>query len=98
MLPVPQDTPIHRASISELSDEQLDKLIESMRERRMRSYTLFQQAQQAKAELKEQKDKDRYEHLMKMAEKKLESVDKGLEALSKYVNEMRAIQLVLGGN
>lgn len=92
----PQDTPFNRASIKELTADQLVALVEQMRERRMKSYTAYQEAQEAKARLKEQKDKDRFEHVLKMFEKKLNTVDSGLEALSKYAAELKVLNLVLG--
>ncbi len=55
--PVAQDTPIHRATLSELPIEEIEKLVESMRERRMRAYTAYQLAQEAKAKIKEEKDR-----------------------------------------
>jgi molecular chaperone GrpE (heat shock protein) len=94
--PVPQDTPIHRATLSELSVEQIEALVESMRERRMRSYTAYQLAQEAKKKMKEEKDKLRYEKILTMFQKKLDSVDKALDTMSKYLNEMKVMELVLG--
>ncbi len=94
--PLPQDTPIHRTTLSEMSIDQIETLVESMRERRMRSYTAYQIAMEAKKTMKLEKDKLRYDKLLSMYEKKLESVDKNLEAMSKYLNEMKVMELVLG--
>lgn len=96
VMPVPQDTPIHRATLSELSIEQIEALVESMRERRMRSHTAYQAAQAAKLKIKQEKDAARYEKLLGMAQKKIDSIDKAHESLSKYLNEMKVMELVLG--
>lgn len=92
----PQDTPITRASINDLTPDQLNELVERMQERRMRSYTAFQLAQEAKAKIKEEKDKARYEKVLDMCGKKLEAAEKALDAASKYANELKVLQLVLG--
>jgi hypothetical protein len=89
----PQDTPIARASIVDLTPEQQNELIERMRERRMRLYSVYQEAQAAKAQLKLEKDLARYEHVLEMFKKKVETVDKGLEALSKYAAELQVLKL-----
>lgn len=94
--PVPQDTPIHRATLSELPLDEIEKLVESMRERRMRSYTAYQIAMEAKKTIKLENDKLRYDKLLDMYQKKLDSVDKNLDAMSKYLNEMKVMELVLG--
>ena len=93
---LPQDTPIVRASIADMSMDQILALVEHMQERRMRAYTAFEAAQAAKAKIKEAKDRERYDHLLKMFDKKIKTVDAGLEALSRYVNEFKVLELVLG--
>jgi hypothetical protein len=69
-----------RASIKELSHEQLLALVEEMQERRMRSHTLYEEAQRMKKEQKFEKDAARLEHLCEMFEKKCKTVDAGLAA------------------
>lgn len=93
---VPQDTPIRRASIADLSIEQIEQLVESMRERRMRSQKAFELAQEAKKLMKLEKDKARYDKLLVMYQKKADSVDKGLDVMSKYLTELKVLELVLG--
>jgi len=94
---LPQDTPIRRASIGDMSLEQVLELVEQMQERRMRQHTLYEAAMAAKALIKEQKDKERFEHLLRMTEKKLKTIDTNLESVSKYLNELKVLELVLGG-
>ena len=94
---LPQDTPIRRASIADMNMDQILELVEQMQERRMRAYTAYQVAEAAKAKIKEAKDRERYEHLLRMFDKKIKSVDAGLEAMSKYLNELKVLELVLGG-
>ncbi len=93
---LPQDTPIRRASIGDMSLEQVLELVEQMQERRMRQHTLYEAAQQVKAQIKEQKDRERFDHLLRMTEKKLKTIDTNLESVSKYLNELKVLELVLG--
>lgn len=96
MLSASADTPAHRALVSELSIPEIEKLVDEMRERRMRAQNAFQIAQEAKAKIKLEKDKARYEHLLQMFDKKLVAVDKSLEVLGKYLNELKVLELVCG--
>lgn len=94
MQPLPQDTPVHRATIKELSPQQLEELVDSMRERRMRAQKAYEIAQEAKAKLKLEKDKARYDKLLEMLGKKIEGIDKALESAGKYINELKVLQLI----
>jgi phage shock protein A len=95
-LTLPQDTPIRRASLHELSVDQITELVERMRERRMRLHSAWEEAKEAKAKIAHDKAVDRYQHVLDMVEKKLKTVDAGLEALSKYCNELKVLQLTIG--
>jgi uncharacterized coiled-coil protein SlyX len=92
----PQDTPIRLASIKELTTDQLSDLVEKMQERRMRSYTLYEEAMKHKAEIKDAKDRAQYQKRLDQFEKKLKTVDAGLTALSKYVTEIQLLRLTVG--
>lgn len=92
----PQDTPIRRASIRELTAQQLEDLVTSMRERRMRLFSAYEEAKAAKAKLIHDKAVDRYQHVIEMFEKKIETVDKGLDMLNKYATELQALRIIIG--
>lgn len=96
MIAAAADTPIRRATILDLTLDEAIAHVEELQQRRMRQHTLFEEAQLAKAKLKEQKDRERFDHLINMYKKKSETVDKGIEALSKYLNEMKVLELVCG--
>jgi hypothetical protein len=96
MQPLPQDTPTHRATIKEMSIEQIEALVESMRERRMRSYNAYEIAKAAKEKIKQEKDKARYEKVLEMLEKKVAVAEKAMDACTKYLNELKVMELVLG--
>jgi hypothetical protein len=94
MQPVPQDTPVHRATIKELTPKPLDELVESMRVRRMHAQKAYEIAQEAKAKLKLEKDKARYDKLLDMLGKNIEGIDKGLVKAGKYINELKVLQIL----
>lgn len=96
MLSAAADTPIHRASINEMTADEIEKLVEQMRERRMRAYTAYQQLMEEKAKIKEERDKARYDKVLGMLEKKLAAAEKALDDASKYSNELKVLALVLG--
>ena len=92
--PFPQDTPVSRATVSQLTPQQLEELVESMRERRMRAHNAYQIAQEAKKKAKLEKDKARYDKLLDMLGKKLEGTEKALDACSKYINELKVLEMI----
>lgn len=93
---LPQDTPITRATILDMTSEQLEAHITLMQERRMRSYTLYQEAQAAKTAIKEAKDRERYEKVLGMLAQKIESATKALDAANKYHIEIKLLRLTVG--
>lgn len=95
-IPLPQDTPIIRATILDMNPQQLEAHIVSLQERRMRSYTLYQEAEAAKAAIKEEKDKARYVKVLEMLAKKLASAEKALDDALKYHNEIKLLRLTVG--
>lgn len=96
MQPLPQDTPVHRATVKELTPQQLEELVDSMRERRMRAQKAYELAQEARAKLKEEKDRARYDKVLSMLQKKIDACEKALDAAGKYITELKALELVLG--
>jgi predicted nucleic acid-binding Zn-ribbon protein len=90
------DTPIHRLNISEMADDQVEQHIEKMRERRMRLFTAWQEAQQHAEEMKLQKDRAQMKKRLEQMEKVFKTVDNGLEKLSKYMSEIRVLRLTAG--
>jgi hypothetical protein len=67
-----------------------------MPERRMRLFSAYEEAKAAKARLEHDKAVDRYQHVLEMFEKKLKTVDSGIEALSKYANELQGLRIIIG--
>ena len=93
MIQVPQDTPIKRACIADMTPDQIEQHVELFRERRMRAYTAYQEAQRLKAEAKSKADAEQMEKRLTQIGKVLKTVDNGLDKITKYVAEIRVLAL-----
>lgn len=91
-----QDTPINRITILDMTPTQLAAHITELQARRMRSYTLYQEAEAAKSAIKEAKERDRYIKVCEMLAKKLEAAEKALDGANKYHNELMVLRLTVG--
>jgi beta-phosphoglucomutase-like phosphatase (HAD superfamily) len=96
MIAATADTPLHRATISELTSDEALALVEEMRQRRMRQHTLYEEALAAKAKIKEERDRARYDQLLRMIESRAKTADNSIDAISKYLTELKLLQLMLG--
>lgn len=92
----PQDTPFSRQHIGEMTDDQLEAWINQLRTRRTRSYEIYQAAQRAKQEALDEKNKALLQKQLDMFARKLESVDKGLDALAARAQKIREVRLEIG--
>ena len=90
------DTPMHRTSITEMTHEQAVQFIESRREQRMRQQRLYEQAQEAAKKLKSEKDRELLTKRLEQIDKKAKTVDKGLEQLSNWINEIQVLRMTTG--
>lgn len=91
-----QDSPIARATILDMTAQQLNDHITSLQERRMRSFNLYQEAQATKHKIKEEKDRERYTKVIDMLGKKLDVAEKALDAANKYHNELMILRITCG--
>ena len=96
MKPLPQDTPIHRATLREMTHEQLIDHIKEIQERRMRLQTAYEEAQAAKKHLQDEKDAALYQKRLDQVYKALEAADKAIEKANKYFVEVQALRLTIG--
>jgi hypothetical protein len=95
--PHPQDTPTHRLSVAELSDEDLDKLLLVKREARMMAQVIYERALATRMRAKEDKLRDTIDKKLKQFEKSIESADKAIDRMWRLCNEVRALRLQLSG-
>ena len=90
------DTPIELVNVSEMSDNDLDALIQNIRERRLKPIAAYEAAKLMKDQAKEQGLLSKLEKQGEMFQKELVRVDKALESLEKRALNIRAIRLELG--
>lgn len=90
------DTPISRVSIQDMPVDQLQEFVASLQERRLKSYNIYQAAQEAKQEKLAGTQAEQYEKRLTQFISKHETVLKGLSALEKYANEIIAYRLAQG--
>lgn len=90
------DTPIDRASIEALPVDKLHEFIGELQVRRLRAFTVYQAAQEAKHEKTLDKTNDLLDKRLEQFAKKLISVDKGLSDLEKYAVEILSCRQALG--
>lgn len=91
-----EDTPMHRQTVEEMTDEQLNSEIVNKRERRMRAYRIHEEAMLMQ---KEEYDKKLLEKLKKqcdMLDKDLATVDRALDRADKRVITIITIRNELG--
>lgn len=90
------DTPMHRCSIEEMTDEQLNDMIVNKRDRRMTAYNSFAEAVRLEKETRNQKLLIDLKKTGEMLEKKIATIDKALVAADKYAVKIIAIRNELG--
>ena len=90
------DTPMHRLSVEEMTDEQLQDMIVNKRDRRMTAYNAFEEAVRMEKETRNQKLLIDLKRQGELLQKKLSTIDKALEASEKYVVKIIAIRNELG--
>lgn len=90
------DTPVTRADISELPVASLRAFIDKLRERRMRAYTVYMAAQEAKREKHINSQQELLDKRIAQFEKKLQTVDKGLQDLERYALDILTARQSVG--
>lgn len=93
---IPQDTPINRASIAQMPIADVDKLVEALQERRLRSWNIYQAGLEAKARAKHDKDAAQLEKTLDQLLKAIEAATKAIEKAEKKAIDVQALRLALG--
>lgn len=84
--------------LTKLSDEQLEVMVEGIRNRRMKSLYLYQQTEKLKDEAARIKLEDTYNKKMVKLAKLLETTNNYLEKLELASNEVRVLRVQLGSD
>ena len=90
------DTPITRANILDMSDQQLEAFTAQLQEKRLKSYNIYMAGVKLKEEAKLNKMAASLDKYLDRFIKKHETVVKGLETLEKLALDIQALRLVLG--
>jgi len=91
-----EDTGMHRCSVEEMSDQQLQDHIVNKRERRMKAYNLYEEAVKLEKETYNQKLLLDVRKQSEMLAKDLGTIDKALERAEKRMVKIIAIRNELG--
>ena len=95
-LPSQHDTPINRASIEAFTEEDFFNRLEALRERRLKSYLIYQKGVELKARAASDKALAGLDKKLDQYVKKLETLDKTFDALEKLTLDIQALRLVAG--
>jgi mevalonate kinase len=90
------DTAMHRKTVLEMTEEELDTHVANMRTRRMASQIAYQEALEAKGRIKQEKDLALYTKRLEQISKKIETANKALDAMEQYYMELKVLRLSLG--
>lgn len=92
------DTPIDRETIENLPIDKLNEFVAQLQERRLRAYTIYKAAQEAKAEKELNSTQELLSKRLEQFTKKLITVDKGLSDLERYAVDILTARMALGHN
>lgn len=84
------------ANISQLTDEQVDELLEGIRARRMQKLIVYAETMKKRELAVAAKLEAQFDKKLSQFNKQLVTVDKALEKLDKLTNEIRGLRLQLG--
>lgn len=100
MIEVQDDIPefVQPKNINDLTDEELDVMIEGMRVRRMKSLNIYQQTKLLQIEKEQYKVGLQLDKKMEKYKKLYDRSEKLLEDMEKTANEIRAYRLQLGAD
>lgn len=93
---IPQDTPFHRATVEEMTDEQLHGFVAALQERRLKNWNIYQQGIEAKQRAKDEQLAAMMVKRLEAFKKQHDKVNTAIEKLDKLALDIQAIRLVLG--
>ena len=90
------DTPTHRLTIEELTNEQLEAHLIGIRERRLRAYQEYEHAMKLRERVKQDRAREKLDRKLAQLARTLEQLDKKLAAVEKIVIETQALRIEAG--
>ena len=91
------DTPTHRLTIAELSDDEIDNMLQGIRVRRLQAWNKYQEAQELKKKAQNERQYDKLIKQCNKMEKLFSDIDARFEKLEKLALEIRALRLEIEG-
>lgn len=95
-LVLPQDTPIKRVCLADMTPEQIEEHVEYFRTRRMAAYTAYQEAQRLRAEAKSRADALQMQKRLDQLEKVFKTLDNSLDKATRYAAEIKVLAMTAG--
>ena len=89
---------IEPVTVNDLSDEELDVMIEGIRIRRMKSLNIYQKTKLLQVEKEQYKIGLQLDKKMEKYKKLYDRTEKNLDEMEKVANEIRAFRLQLGAD
>ena len=84
---------MHRKRVNELTDNELNQLLDRKREKRLQQVRVYERAKQAAKEQEQEKARKNLERQCELFEKDLATVDRALDRLEQRANKIRAYRL-----
>jgi hypothetical protein len=91
------DSAMHRASVDELTPDELDKLVVEIRERRMLPVKVYEKTLALKKTKLEAGLRTRLDKQMELLSRDIERVDKAMDRLEKRAFGVRALRIEIDG-
>ena len=88
-----RDTPIHRVTFLEMSEDEQIKFIENIRNRRTEPLAIYQEAIALKKQAKLEKLNTQFDKAKIAFEKELAGFDKKVESLIKKANKLKQLKI-----
>ncbi len=90
------DSPVARANVDTMSDNQMDAHLEGIRTRRMSAFIVYQEAQAIKHQAYEEKLSIKLDKQINMLKKEIEQLDKKIIKVEARVLTVRSLRLEIG--
>lgn len=89
-----EDTPYHRKTVNEMSQQELTQWLDQIRIRRLKEQARLKEAEETKALLKDQRDLKEYDQHMKMLEKEWTTYERAALKLETRLSKVLTLKLI----
>jgi hypothetical protein len=90
-----KDTPLHRTTIIEMSDDEYESFIEGLRERRMKSIRDYEEMAAMRVAAEKAKQLDTLDHELNMFEKEMKQWTRIMVKVEKRAVKLRTLRLLI---